>query len=156
MSRKHRAVTREVLPDPRFQDVVITKFVNSVMTKGKKTLAEGIVYGSFALVEEKTGEEALKFFKKALGNVRPNVEIKTRRIGGANYQIPVEVRLSRKQSLAFRWIRDAARNRSGKSMMEKLAEEIIDAANNRGGAVKKREDVYKAADANKAFAHLKW
>jgi small subunit ribosomal protein S7 len=156
MSRKHRAVTREVLPDPKYQDVVIAKFVNCVMTKGKKSLAEGVVYGSFALVEEKTGEETLKFFKKALGNVRPNVEIKTRRIGGANYQIPVEVRPNRKQSLAFRWIRNAARVRAGKSMIEKLAEEIIDAANNRGGAVKKREDVYKAAEANKAFAHLKW
>ena len=156
MSRKHRAQVREVLPDPRFQDVVVTKFVNSLMFGGKKAVAEKIFYGALDLVEKKTGEEPLKLFKKALSNVKPAVEVKSRRIGGATYQIPVEVRHNRRQSLAIRWLRDYSRQRNGKAMMNKLAEEIIDAANGRGGAVKKREDVYKTAEANKAFAHLKW
>lgn len=156
MSRKHRAQTREVLPDPRFQDIVVTKFVNGLMRGGKKAVAENIFYGALDLMEKKTGEEPLKMFKKALSNVKPAVEVKSRRIGGATYQIPVEVRPSRRQSLAIRWIRDYSRSRNGRSMMEKLAEEMIDAANGRGGAVKKREDVYKMAEANKAFAHLKW
>ena len=156
MSRKHRAQTREVLPDPRFQDIVVTKFVNGLMRGGKKAVAENIFYGALDLMEKKTGEEPLKMFKKALSNVKPAVEVKSRRIGGATYQIPVEVRPSRRQSLAIRWIRDYSRARNGRSMMEKLAEEMIDAANGRGGAVKKREDVYKMAEANKAFAHLKW
>ncbi|MAW06684.1 MAG: 30S ribosomal protein S7 [Halobacteriovoraceae bacterium] len=156
MSRKHRAQTREVLPDPRFQDVVVTKFVNGLMRGGKKAVAETIFYGALDLMEKKTGEEPLKLFKKALSNVKPAVEVKSRRIGGATYQIPVEVRPARRQSLAIRWIRDYARGRNGRSMMEKLSEEMIDAANGRGGAVKKREDVYKMAEANKAFAHLKW
>ncbi len=156
MSRKHRAQIREVLPDPRFQDVVVTKFVNGLMFGGKKAVAENIFYGALDLIEKKTGEEPLKLFKKALSNVKPAVEVKSRRIGGATYQIPVEVRPNRRQSLAIRWIRDYARSRSGRSMTEKLSEEIIDAANGRGGSVKKREDVYKMAEANKAFAHLKW
>jgi small subunit ribosomal protein S7 len=156
MSRKHRAQTREVLPDPRFQDIVVTKFVNGLMRGGKKAVAETIFYGALDLMEKKTGEEPLKMFKKALSNVKPAVEVKSRRIGGATYQIPVEVRPSRRQSLAIRWIRDYSRSRNGRSMMEKLAEEMVDAANGRGGAVKKREDVYKMAEANKAFAHLKW
>jgi|TARA_B100000925_G_scaffold288331_1_gene269117 small subunit ribosomal protein S7 len=156
MSRKHRAQVRQVLPDPRFQDVVVTKFVNGLMIGGKKAVAENIFYGALDLIEKKTGEEPLKLFKKALSNVKPAVEVKSRRIGGATYQIPVEVRPNRRQSLAIRWIRDYARGRNGRSMMEKLSEEIIDAANARGGAVKKREDVYKMAEANKAFAHLKW
>lgn len=156
MSRKHRAPQREVLPDPRYQDVVVTKFVNSLMIGGKKSTAERIFYACFSQIEQKTGEEPLKLFKKALSNVKPAVEVKSRRIGGATYQIPVEVRPARRQSLAIRWIRDNAKGRNGKTMVDKLADELIDAANNRGGAVKKREDVYKMAEANKAFAHLKW
>jgi len=156
MSRKHKAPVREVLPDPKYQDIVVTKFVNCLMAGGNKAVAERIFYGALSLVEEKTGEEALKTFKKALSNVKPAVEVKSRRIGGATYQIPVEVRPTRRQSLAIRWMRDYARSRSGKTMVDKLADEILDAANNRGGAVKKREDVYKMAEANKAFAHLKW
>ena len=126
------------------------------MIGGKKAVAENIFYGALDLIEKKTGEEPLKLFKKALSNVKPAVEVKSRRIGGATYQIPVEVRPNRRQSLAIRWIRDYARGRNGRSMTEKLSEEIIDAANGRGGSVKKREDVYKMAEANKAFAHLKW
>ena len=156
MSRKHKAELREVLPDPRYQDMVVTKFVNCLMIGGKKSTAEKIFYGALEIVEQKSKEEPLKIFKKALSNVKPAVEVKSRRIGGATYQIPVEVRPSRRQSLAIRWIRDYASERSGKSMVDKLADEIIDAAGNRGGSVKKREDVYKMAEANKAFAHLKW
>ena len=156
MSRKHRAQVREVLPDPVHNDIVVTKFVNGLMIGGKKSTAERIFYGALALAEQKGGEEGIKIFKKAMTNVKPAVEVKSRRIGGATYQVPVEVRPARKQSLAIRWIRDNARGRNGKSMMEKLADELIDAANNRGGSVKKREDVYKMAEANKAFAHLKW
>ena len=126
------------------------------MKGGKKAVAEKLFYDALGLVEKKTGEEPLKMFKKALSNVKPAVEVKSRRIGGATYQIPVEVRPNRRQSLAIRWLRDNARNRNGKTMMEKLADEVMDAAANRGGAVKKREDVYKMAEANKAFAHLKW
>ena len=156
MSRKRKAEVREVLPDPKFQDVVITKFINTLMIGGKKSVAEKIFYGSLDLIQEKTGEEPLKVFKKALSNIKPAVEVKSRRIGGATYQIPVEVRPARRQSLALRWLRDYASDRSGKTMMQKLADEIIDASQNRGGSVKKREDVYKMAEANKAFAHLKW
>lgn len=156
MSRKHKAEVREVLPDPVYQDIVVTKFVNSIMDSGKKAVAEKIFYGAMKLVEEKSGEEAMKVFKKALSNVKPAVEVKSRRIGGATYQIPVEVRPARRQSLAIRWMCENAEGRAGKSMVERLADEIIDAANNRGGSIKKREDVYKMAEANKAFAHLKW
>ncbi|MBG08038.1 MAG: 30S ribosomal protein S7 [Halobacteriovoraceae bacterium] len=156
MSRKNRAEVREVLPDPRYQDVVVTKFINCLMKEGKKSTAEKIFYGAMEQVEKKTGEEPLKIFKKALSNVKPAVEVKSRRIGGATYQIPVEVRPVRRQSLALRWLRDYSTSRSGKTMIEKLSDEILDASANRGGAVKKREDVYKMAEANKAFAHLKW
>lgn len=156
MSRKRKADVREVLPDPKFQDVVISKFVNTLMIGGKKSVAEKIFYGALDVVQEKTGEEPLKVFKKALSNIKPAVEVKSRRIGGATYQIPVEVRPARRQSLALRWLRDYASERSGKTMIQKLADEIIDASQNRGGSVKKREDVYKMAEANKAFAHLKW
>ena len=156
MSRKHKAETREVLPDPKFGDILVTKFINCMMYDGKKSTAEAIFYGALAVVEQKSGEEGLKVFKKAMNNVKPAVEVKSRRIGGATYQVPVEVRPNRKQSLAIRWLREYSRTRSGKNMVEKLADEILDAANNRGGAVKKREDVYKMAEANKAFAHLKW
>lgn len=156
MSRKHRSKTREVLPDPRFNDIVVTKFVNALMLDGKKAVAEKIFYGALGQIEEKTGEEGIKVFKKALSNIKPSVEVKSRRIGGATYQVPVEVRPARKQSLAIRWLRDYSRGRNGKTMIDRLADELIDAANNRGGAVKKKEDVYKMAEANKAFAHLKW
>lgn len=156
MSRKRKAEQREVLPDPKFQDIVITKFINTIMIGGKKSVAEKIFYGALDIVGEKTGEEPLKVFKKALSNIKPAVEVKSRRIGGATYQIPVEVRPARRQSLALRWLKEYSTNRSGKTMTAKLADEIIDASQNRGGSVKKREDVYKMAEANKAFAHLKW
>ncbi|MCK6594759.1 MAG: 30S ribosomal protein S7 [Bacteriovoracaceae bacterium] len=156
MSRKHRAEVREVLPDPRYQDVVVTKFVNTIMIGGKKAVAEKIFYGAMDLIQQKTGEEPLKVFKKALSNIKPAVEVKSRRIGGATYQIPVEVRPNRRQSLALRWLKEYSSSRSGKTMVDRLADEIIDASQNRGGSVKKREDVYKMAEANKAFAHLKW
>jgi small subunit ribosomal protein S7 len=156
MSRKHQAPQREVLPDPKYNDILITKTINTLMYDGKKSTAETIFYQALDLVEKKVGEEGIKVFKKAMNNIKPAVEVKSRRIGGATYQVPVEVRPNRKQSLALRWLRDYSRSRAGKDMVERLADEIIDAANNRGGAVKKREDVYKMAEANKAFAHLKW
>lgn len=156
MSRKHQAPQREVLPDPKYGDILITKVINTLMYDGKKSTAESIFYEALDLIEKKTGEEGIKVFKKAMNNIKPAVEVKSRRIGGATYQVPVEVRPNRKQSLALRWLRDYSRTRSGKTMVDKLADELIDAANNRGGAVKKREDVYKMAEANKAFAHLKW
>lgn len=156
MSRKHRAKPRVVLPDPMYNDIVVTKFINGLMSDGKKSVAEKIFYGALSIVEKKGEEEGIKLFKKAMSNVKPSVEVKSRRIGGATYQVPTEVRQARRQSLAIRWIRDYARNRNGRTMMDKLADEILDAANNRGGAIKKKEDVYKMAEANKAFAHLKW
>ena len=156
MSRRHRAQVREVLPDPRYNDIVVTKFINAMMIGGKKAVAEKIVYGAFDLAEQKSGEEGIKIFKKAMSNIKPAVEVKSRRIGGATYQVPVEVRPNRRQSLAIRWLREYSRSRNGKTMVEKLADELVDAANNRGGSIKKREDVYKMAEANKAFAHLKW
>lgn len=156
MSRKHQAPQREVLPDPKYNDILITKVINTLMYDGKKSTAESIFYQALDLVEKKVGEEGIKVFKKAMNNIKPAVEVKSRRIGGATYQVPIEVRPNRKQSLALRWLRDYSRTRAGKTMVDKLADEIIDAANNRGGAVKKREDVYKMAEANKAFAHLKW
>lgn len=156
MSRKHQAPQREVLPDPKYNDILITKVINTLMYDGKKSTAESIFYEAMDLIEKKTGEEGIKVFKKAMNNIKPAVEVKSRRIGGATYQVPVEVRPNRKQSLALRWLRDYSRTRAGKTMVDKLADELIDAANNRGGAVKKREDVYKMAEANKAFAHLKW
>lgn len=156
MSRKHQAPVREVLPDPKYNDILITKVINTLMYDGKKSTSEHNFYAALDLIEKKTGEEGIKVFKKAMNNIKPAVEVKSRRIGGATYQVPVEVRPNRKQSLALRWLRDYSRTRAGKNMVEKLADEIIDAANNRGGAVKKREDVYKMAEANKAFAHLKW
>jgi len=156
MSRKHQAPQREVLPDPKYNDILITKVINTLMYDGKKSTAEAIFYGALDLVEKKIGEEGIKVFKKAMNNIKPAVEVKSRRIGGATYQVPIEVRPNRKQSLAIRWLREYSRTRAGKDMVTKLADEILDAANNRGGAVKKREDVYKMAEANKAFAHLKW
>lgn len=156
MSRKNRAQVREVLPDPRFDDIVVTKFINALMIGGKKSIAEKIFYGALEQAEAKGGEEGIKIFKKAMANVKPSVEVKSRRIGGATYQVPTEVRTTRKQSLAIRWLRDNATNRNGRTMVDKLCDELVDAANSRGGAVKKKEDVYKMAEANKAFAHLKF
>jgi small subunit ribosomal protein S7 len=156
MSRKHRAVVREVLPDPVFQDVVVAKFVNILMTGGNKSKAEKVFYGAMEYIEKKKGEEPLKVFKKCLSNLKPAVEVRSRRIGGATYQIPVEVRPARRQSLALRWLKEYSSGRSGKSMVEKLGEEIIEASENRGSSIKKKEDVYKMAEANKAFSHLNW
>ena len=156
MPRRRSPEKRKVLPDPKYKDVVLAKFMNNLMKDGKKSTAERIFYGALDLVEKKTGEEPLKMFKKALSNIKPAVEVKSRRIGGATYQIPVEVRPARRQSLSLRWLRDYAKARNGKTMVDKLADEIVDAANGRGGAVKKKEDVYKMAEANKAFAHLRW
>ncbi len=156
MSRKHRAQPRQVLPDPVYNDVVVTKFINGIMLDGKKATAQEIFYGAMDLIKEKSGEDGISVFKKAMINVKPSVEVKSRRIGGATYQVPIEVRPARRQSLAISWLRDNTRSRNGKTMIIKLADELIDAANSRGGSVKKKDDVYKMAEANKAFAHLKW
>ena len=156
MSRRHAAEKREILPDAKFGDRVLSKFMNNLMIDGKKSVAEKIVYNALDRVESKIKRAPVEVFHEDLENIKPAVEVKSRRIGGATYQIPVEVRPNRRQSLAIRWLRDYARQRNGKSMMAKLSDEIIDASSGRGGAVKKREDVYKMAEANKAFAHLKW
>ncbi len=156
MARRRVAIRQKIIPDPKFKDKVIAKFMNSVMWQGKKSLAEGIVYGAFDIIEEKLKDDPVKVFKKALGNVKPTTEVRSRRVGGATYQVPVEVRPDRRQALAIRWLVEHARGRSGKSMMEKLAAELMDAAENRGGSIKKREDVHKMAEANKAFAHFRW
>jgi len=156
MSRKGQARVREVAPDPKYHDRTVTKFVNVVMERGKKSLSERIFYSAIDLVAARAKEDGLAVFKKALENVRPAVEVRSRRVGGANYQVPVEVRPLRRNSLAMRWLVTAARARGEKSMEERLAAEILDAAGNRGGAVKKREDTHRMADANKAFAHYRW
>ena len=157
MSRRHRAQKREVLPDPVFGDLIVTKFMNYVMYEGKKAVAENIVYGAFDILADKKKEQtAVETFHAALDNVSPSVEVRSRRVGGATYQVPVEVRPERRQALAIRWIIQAARDRSGHSMREKLSAELLDAFNRRGNAVKKREDTHKMADANKAFAHYRW
>jgi small subunit ribosomal protein S7 len=156
MSRKGQARVREVTPDPKFHDRTVAKFVNVVMDRGKKSLAERILYRALELVAERSREDGLAVFKRALDNVRPAVEVRSRRVGGANYQVPVEVRPIRRSSLAMRWLVAAARARGEKSMEERLANELLDAANNRGGAVKKREDTHRMAEANKAFAHFRW
>ena len=156
MSRRHRADKREILPDPKFGNVVVTKFMNSVMHAGKKSVAENIVYGALDMIEGKTRQNPITVFEQALDNVMPAIEVRSRRVGGATYQVPVEVRSSRRQALGIRWIISAARDRNEKTMMDRLANEIVDAAQNRGNAVKKREDVHKMADANKAFAHYRW
>lgn len=156
MSRRHAAVKREVLPDPKFKDLVIAKFMNSLMLDGKKSLAEKIVYGAFDVIEKRTSQDPVALFHEAIENVKPQLEVRSRRVGGATYQVPVEVRAERKQALAIRWIVSNARSRSERTMMDRLANELIDAANNRGGSVKKREDTHKMAEANKAFAHYRW
>jgi len=156
MPRKGHVSKREQIPDPRYNDLLVEKLINCIMWDGKKSTASKIVYNAFELVEKKVKEEALKVFYKALDNVKPELEVKARRVGGATYQVPVEVRQNRKISLGVRWLIRYARERSERTMMEKLAAEIIDAYNNKGGAVKKREDTHKMAEANKAFAHYRW
>ncbi len=156
MSRRNRAVKRPIIPDPVYGSDSVTKFVNTLMRDGKKSTAEGIFYGAMQIVEERTGQPALTVFKQALNNVKPVLEVKSRRVGGATYQVPVEVRQDRRVALGMRWIITYAKARGEKTMMEKLAGEIMDAANNRGNAVKKREDTHKMAEANKAFAHYRW
>jgi small subunit ribosomal protein S7 len=156
MSRKGQARVREVAPDPKYHDRTVAKFVNMVMERGKKSVSEGIFYGAIDLVAERAKEDGLAVFKRALDNVRPSVEVRSRRVGGANYQVPVEVRPVRRNSLAMRWLVTAARARGEKSMQERLAAEIMEAAANRGGAVKKREDTHRMAEANRAFAHYRW
>jgi len=156
MSRRHRAEKREILPDPKFGDIVLTKFVNSLMYDGKKSVAEGIVYGAFDQIEARAKTDPLGVFHEALDNVKPAIEVRSRRVGGATYQVPVEVRTDRAQALAIRWLIDAARKRNEKTMGERLANELLDASNNRGAAVKRREDTHRMAEANKAFSHYRW
>ena len=157
MPRRREVPKRKILPDPKFGDRIVAKFTNAVMGGGKKSIAERIVYDSFDLIGQRgTGEEPLRIFKKALDNVKPMVEVKSRRVGGATYQVPVEVRADRRGALAMRWLITAARARSERTMSERLAGEILDASQNRGAAAKKREDTHKMAEANKAFAHYRW
>jgi len=177
MSRRHAAEKRQVLPDPQFGDMVLTKFMNNIMLDGKKSVAEKIVYGALDIMKDKAaneniedeidesgttssegagGHKGLRLFHKALKKVAPQLEVRSRRVGGATYQVPVEVRFDRARALAMRWLIDAARKRSERTMMQRLAAELLDAANERGNAIKKREDTHKMADANKAFAHFRW
>lgn len=156
MSRRHAAEKRKVLPDAKYKDLVVTKFMNALMLDGKKSAAERIVYGAFDLCESKGQADALKLFHEAIDNVKPMVEVRSRRVGGATYQVPVEVRNDRRQALAIRWLVETSRNRSENTMMERLSAELLDAANNRGAAVKKREDTHRMAEANKAFSHYRW
>ena len=156
MSRRRRADKREILPDSKFSDRVLTKFVNVIMVDGKKSAAERIVYGALEHIQSKTGKEPLTTFLEGLENVKPTVEVRSRRVGGAPYQVPVEVRAARRQALAIRWLVEHARKRSENTMIERLSSELMDAANNRGASVKKREDTHKMAEANKAFSHYRW
>ena len=154
--RKRRATKRDVLADPIYNSKVVTKLVNHIMKDGKKGTAQNIIYDAFDIVKEKTGEEAMVVFEKAMNNIKPALEVKSRRVGGANYQVPVEVKPDRAQALAFRWLAQYARLRNGHSMAENLANDIIDASNGTGASVKKKEDTHKMAEANKAFAHYRW
>jgi small subunit ribosomal protein S7 len=156
MSRRHRAEKREIIPDPKYGDLVVTKFMNSLMFEGKKSAAESIVYGALGRIEQKAKRDGLELFHEALNNVKPAIEVRSRRVGGATYQVPVEVRNDRRQALAIRWIISAARARNENTMEERLSAELLDAANNRGTAVKKREDTHKMAEANRAFSHYRW
>ncbi len=156
MPRKGEVKKREVLPDPKYGDKLVAKFVNTIMNRGKKSVAERFFYSSLDIVAEKTKEDSLTVFKRALDNTRPVVEVRSRRVGGATYQVPIEVRPQRRLSLSMRWLIQSARLRGEKSMEEKLAGELIDAANNRGGAIKKKEDTHRMAEANRAFAHYRW
>ncbi|SPJ25028.1 30S ribosomal protein S7 [Palleronia abyssalis] len=156
MSRRHAAEKREILPDAKFGDRVVTKFMNNLMYNGKKSVAEGIVYNAFDRVEGKLKRSPIEVFHESLDNIKPSVEVRSRRVGGATYQVPVEVRPERREALAIRWLITACRNRNENTMEERLAAELVDAVNNRGSAVKKREDTHKMADANKAFSHYRW
>jgi small subunit ribosomal protein S7 len=156
MSRRHAAEKREVLPDAKYGDVVLTKFMNSLMRDGMKSVAEGIVYGALDKIEKKSGQDGLKMFHMALDNVKPQIEVRSRRVGGATYQVPVEVRPERAQALAIRWLISIARGRSEYTMVDRLSAELFEAAENRGNAVKKREDTHRMAEANKAFSHYRW
>lgn len=156
MSRRHSAEKREINPDPKFGDLVVTKFMNAVMYDGKKSVAESIVYGALDQIQAKTRQEPVAVFRQAIDNVAPHVEVRSRRVGGATYQVPVDVRPERRQALAIRWLITAARNRNETTMIDRLSGELLDAANNRGTAVKKREDTHKMAEANRAFAHYRW
>ena len=156
MPRRREVRKREILPDPKHRDVMIAKFINGIMRQGKKSVAEGIFYGALDLIKERTHSDPIKIFNQAMDHVKPMIEVRPRRVGGATYQVPVEVRPSRKTALAIRWIIDYAKHRSEKTMEEKLSAELTDAANNRGASVKKREDTHKMAEANKAFAHYRW
>jgi small subunit ribosomal protein S7 len=156
MSRRHKAEKREIIPDPKFGDTVVTKFMNSIMYHGKKSAAESIVYGAFDIIEGKVRQNPVEVFHAALDNVMPQVEVRSRRVGGATYQVPVEVRADRRQALAIRWLISAARNRNETTMVDRLSGELLDAANNRGSAVKKREDTHRMAEANRAFSHYRW
>jgi small subunit ribosomal protein S7 len=156
MSRRHRAEKRDIIPDPKFGDNVLTKFMNSIMKEGKKSAAERIVYGALDQMEEKAKQNPIEMFHQALQNVMPALEVRSRRVGGATYQVPVEVRLERRQALAIRWIISAARGRNENTMVERLSGELLDAVNNRGSAVKKREDTHRMAEANRAFSHYRW
>ena len=156
MPRRGNVPKREILPDPIYGSVLVTKLVNSIMLDGKKGVAQKVVYGAFQIVEEKTGKSGLEAFQTAMENIMPAVEVKTRRVGGANYQVPIEVRPERRQTLGLRWLTNYSRARSEKTMRERLAGEIMDACNNTGASVKKREEMHKQAEANKAFAHFRW
>jgi len=156
MPRRGHVPYREVLSDPKYNEKIITKFVNAIMYGGKKATAERIVYGALEIIHQKTKDDPMKVFKKALTNLRPAVEVKSRRVGGSTYQVPIEVRPERRNALALRWLKEYSSQRKGASMMEKLAAELFDASENRGEAIKKREDVHRMAEANKAFAHYRW
>ncbi|MEO6606923.1 MAG: 30S ribosomal protein S7 [Aestuariivirga sp.] len=156
MSRRHSAEKRVINPDPKFGDLIVSKFMNNLMVDGKKSVAEGIVYGAFEIVQSKSKADPIQLFHQALENVAPAIEVRSRRVGGATYQVPVEVRTERRQALAIRWIIIAARGRNEKTMVERLSAELLDAGNNRGTAVKKREDTHKMAEANRAFSHYRW
>ena len=156
MSRRRRAEKREILPDPKFKDLVLSKFMNNLMLDGKKSVSEKIVYGSFDEIENKMKRPPLEVFHEALDNIKPSVEVRSRRVGGATYQVPVEVRPQRREALAIRWLIKASRDRNEKTMKDRLASELIDAVNTRGSAIKKKEDTHKMAEANKAFSHYRW
>jgi len=156
MPRRREVPKRDILPDPKYHNVELAKFVNVLMTRGKKSVAEQIIYGALQHLEKKTGKDPVELFTQALSNIRPMVEVKSRRVGGANYQVPVEVRSTRRSALAMRWLRDAARKRNEKSMDLRLAGELLEASENRGSAIKKREEVHRMAESNKAFSHFRF
>ena len=156
MPRRREVVKRDVLPDPKYDNKLVTKFINNLMWNGKKSIAESIFYGSMDVIKERTGEDPLAVFQQALSNVKPTLEVKSRRVGGATYQVPVEVRTGRRNALAMRWIIGYARERGEKTMQERLAGELMDAANNEGASMKKKQDTFRMAEANKAFAHYRW